>query len=65
MVNQADEIEIIRHGREMAANSVQSKEECAVGHEHENAIQAPCANNGFSVNGYNPLRQCLSLEEIT
>jgi hypothetical protein len=64
-VNQADEIEIFRHGREMAANSVQGKEECAVGHEHENAIQAPCANTGFSVNGNNPLRQCLSLEELT
>ena len=27
-VNHADEIEIIRHGREMAANGVRSKEEC-------------------------------------
>jgi len=55
-VNQADEIEIIRHGRELAANGMQSEEECAVGHEHENAIQAPRANNGFSANGNNPLK---------
>jgi hypothetical protein len=49
-------LEIIRHGCEMAANGVQSEEECAVGHEHENAIQAPCANNGVSANGNNALK---------
>jgi hypothetical protein len=35
---------------------VQSEEECAVGHGHENAIQAPRAYNGFSSNGNNPLK---------
>jgi hypothetical protein len=49
-------LEIIREGCEMAANSVQSEGECAVGHEHENAIQAPRANSGVSANGNNALK---------
>ena len=40
----------------MAANGVQSEEKCAVGHEQENAIQAPRANNGVSANGNNALK---------
>jgi len=55
-VNQAEEIEIIRHGRGLATNGVESEEECAVGHGYENAIQAPRAYNGFSSNGKNPLK---------
>jgi hypothetical protein len=55
-MNQADEIEIIRHGRELATNHVRAEEECAVEHEHENAIQAPRVYNGFSSNGNNPLK---------
>jgi hypothetical protein len=35
---------------------VQSGEECAVGHGHENAIRAPRAYNGFSSNGNDPLK---------
>jgi len=49
-------VSCLSSGREMAANGVQSEEECAVGHEHENRIQAPRANNGVSANGNNALK---------
>ena len=54
-VNQADEIESIGHGRELAADSVPGKKESAIEHGDENAIEAPRNYNEFSVNGNNPL----------
>src|ERR1700730_4270353 len=55
-MDQADEIEIIRHSRKLAADSVRSEEESAIKHEHENAIEAPRGYNDFSANGNNPLK---------
>ena len=54
-VNQADEVESIGHGRELAADSVPSKKESAIEHGDENAIEAPRNYNEFSANGNNPL----------
>jgi hypothetical protein len=54
-VNQADEVERIRHRRELAADSVPGKKESAIEHGNENAIEAPRNYNEFSVNGNNPL----------
>jgi hypothetical protein len=51
----ADEVESIRHGRELAADSVPGKKESAIEHGDENAIEAPRNYNEFSVNGNNPL----------
>jgi hypothetical protein len=55
-VDQADEIEIIRHGRQLATDCMQSEEESAIEHSLENAIEAPRDYNDFSVNGNNPLK---------
>jgi hypothetical protein len=46
-VNQADKVEIIRHGRHLAADGVPGKEESAIAHGHENAIEAPRDYNEF------------------
>jgi hypothetical protein len=54
-VNQADEVESIGHGRELAADSVPGKKESAIEHGDENAIEAPRNYNEFSANGNNPL----------
>src|ERR1700730_14113263 len=54
-VNQADEVESIRHGRELAADSIPGKKESAIEHGDENAIEAPRNYNEVSVNGNNPL----------
>jgi hypothetical protein len=54
-MNQAEEVEIIRHGRELAANSVRGEEESAIKHGLENAIEAPRRYKDFSANGNNPL----------
>ena len=54
-MDQADEIEIIRHGRKLATDCVQSEEESAIGHGPENAAEAPRAYNDFPANGNNPL----------
>jgi hypothetical protein len=54
-VNQADEVESIRHGRELAADSIPGKKESAIEHGDENAIEAPPNYNEVSVNGNNPL----------
>jgi hypothetical protein len=54
-MDQANEIEIIRHGRQLAPDRVGSEEESAIKHEHENAIEAPHDYNDFSSNGNNPL----------
>ena len=59
-MNHADEKEIIRHGRELAAHGVPGKKKSAIAHGHENAIQASCNYNDFSANGNNPLTLCLS-----
>ena len=58
-MNHADEIEIIRHGRELAAHSVPGKKKSAIAHGHENATKASRAYNDFSANGNNPLKSCL------
>jgi len=54
-MNHADEIEIIRHGRELAAHGVPGKKKSAIAHGHENAIKASGGYNDFSANGNNPL----------
>ena len=55
-VNQTDEVEIIRHGRELAANRLGHQKESAIEHEHDNAAEASRAFKGFSANGNNPLK---------
>src|SRR6516162_6208808 len=45
----------MRHGRQLAADSLQSQKESAVEHAGENATEAPCCYNQFSANGNNPL----------
>jgi hypothetical protein len=55
-VNQTDEVEIIRHGRELAANRMGHQKESAIEHEHDNAAEASRAFKGFSANGNNPLK---------
>jgi hypothetical protein len=54
-MNQADEVEIIGHGRELAADSVRGEEESAIEHGLENASEAPRHYNDFSANGNDPL----------
>jgi hypothetical protein len=54
-VNQADAIESIRHGRELAADRVPGKKESAIEHGDENAIEAPRNYNEFSATGNTPL----------
>ena len=51
----ADEIEIIRHGRELAAHGVPRKKKSAIAHGHENAMEASRNYNDFSANGSYPL----------
>jgi hypothetical protein len=55
-VNQADEVESIGHGRELAADSIPGKKESAIEHGDENAIEAPPNYNESSVNGNEPLK---------
>jgi len=54
-MDQANEIKLIRHGRELAADCVQRKKESAIKHRPENAAKVPRAYNDFSANGNNPL----------
>jgi hypothetical protein len=54
-MNHADEIEIIRHGRELAAHGVPGKKKSAIAHGHENAMEASRNYNDFSANGNYPL----------
>jgi hypothetical protein len=60
-MDQANEIEVIRHGRQLATNCVRGQEEFAIEHGIENAAEAPHAYNGFSANGNTPLSLCLPL----
>jgi hypothetical protein len=55
-VNQADEVESIGHGRELAVDSIPGKKESAIEHGDENAIEAPPNYNEFSLNGNEPLK---------
>ena len=55
-MNQADEVESIRHGRELAADGVRGKKESAIEHGHEDEIEEPRDYNEFSANGKNPLK---------
>ena len=54
-MDQANEIELIRHRRQLAMNCMRGNEESAIVHGHEDAQEAPRAYNGFSLNGNNPL----------
>ena len=54
-MDQANEIKLIRHGRELAADCVRRKKESAIKHRPENAAKLPRAYNHFSANGNNPL----------
>src|ERR1700688_4873031 len=54
-VNQADEVESIGHGRELAPDNIPGKKESAIEHGDENAIEALPNYNEVSVNGNNPL----------
>lgn len=54
-MDQANEVELIRHRRQLAAHCMRSDEESAIPHAHENAAEAPRAYNGLSSNGNNPL----------
>ena len=54
-MNHADEVEIVRHRRELAPHGVPGKKESAIAHGHENAIEASRDYNDFSANGNNPL----------
>ena len=54
-MKQANEIELVGHRRQLAADCMRGDEESAIGHGHENAAEAPRAYNGFSLNGNNPL----------
>ncbi len=60
MVNQTDEVEFIRHSRQLAADSVHGKKKSAVGHGFENAIEAPRRYNDFQRTATIPLTLCLS-----
>src|SRR6266849_6613301 len=60
MVNQTDEVEFIRHSRQLAADSVQGKKKSALGHGFENAIEAPRRYNDFQRTATTPLTLCLS-----
>jgi hypothetical protein len=55
VMNQTDKVEVIRHGRELAAHGVPAKKESTIAHGHENAIEASRDYNDFSANGNNPL----------
>jgi len=59
-VNQTDEVEIIRHGRELAANRMGHQKESAIEHEHDNAAEASRAFKGFQRTVTTPLNLCLS-----
>ena len=54
-VNQTDEVEIIRHGRELAANRMGHQKESAIEHEHDNAAEASRAFKGFSAKDKEPV----------
>ena len=54
-MNQADEVERIQHGRELAADSVPDKKESAIEHGDENAIETPRNYNVYSADGNSPL----------
>ena len=60
MVNQPNEVEFIRHSRQLAADSVQGKEKSAVEHGSKNAIEAPRRYNDFQRTATTPLTLCLS-----
>ena len=55
VVNQTDQEQIMRHGRELTADSSQCQKKSTIQHVGENATEAPCCYNEFSANGNNPL----------
>ena len=54
-MDQANEIVLIGHRRQLAADCMRGNEESVIRHGHENAAEAPSAYNGFSLNGNSPL----------
>jgi hypothetical protein len=61
-MNQTDKVEVIRHGRELAANRMPGQKKSAIAHGHENAIEASRDYNDFSANGNNPLNSVVGIE---
>jgi hypothetical protein len=59
-IDQANEIELIGHSRQLAADSVQGEKKSAVEHGFENAIEAPRRYNDFQRTATTPLTLCLS-----
>ena len=54
-MDQANEIELIRHRQQLATDCMRRDEESTIGHGHKSAAEAPLAYNGFSLNGNNSL----------
>jgi hypothetical protein len=59
-VNQTDEVEIIRHTRQLAADSLQGEKESAVEHGSKNELEAPCLKITFQRLVSSVLTDCLS-----
>jgi hypothetical protein len=60
-MNQANDIELIRHGRELAADCVQRKEEFAIKHDPRMQPNYPGPTMIFQRMVTTPLALCLSL----
>jgi hypothetical protein len=60
-MNQANDIELIRHGRELAADCVQRKEEFAIKHDARMQPKYPGPTMLFQRMVTTPLALCLSL----
>jgi len=54
-MDQANEIELIGHRRQLAANGMRGKKKSTIAHGHENAMEASRNYNDFSANGNYPL----------
>lgn len=54
-MDQANEIKLIRHRRQVAAHCMRGDEESAIAHELENAMEASREYNDFSANRNSPL----------
>jgi hypothetical protein len=59
-VNQTEEVEIVRHTRQLAADSLQGEEKSAVRHKGENGLKAPCLKINFQRVVNSVLTYCLS-----
>jgi hypothetical protein len=59
-VNQTDEVEIVRHTRQLAADNLQGEKESAVEHGSEDELEAPCLEITFQRLVSSALTDCLS-----